>query len=108
MSANNLNGKSVFVSGSSRGIGAATVKLFADAGAKVAINYRDKEVRAQKVAEEIRARGGEAIVLKADLTDYQTVTEARDAIRVAREKAKNEPDPVIEMMALMPWLPSSL
>ena len=35
------------------------------------------------------------------------LTEARDAIRVAREKAKNEPDPVIEMMALMPWLPSS-
>lgn len=34
------------------------------------------------------------------------LTEARDAIRVAREKAKNEPDPVIEMMALMPWLPS--
>ena len=35
------------------------------------------------------------------------LTEAREAIRVAREKAKNEPDPVIEMMALMPWLPSS-
>lgn len=35
------------------------------------------------------------------------LTEARDAIRVAREKAKNEPDPVIEMMALMPWLPST-
>ncbi|MEY4500020.1 MAG: hypothetical protein RL319_1008 [Actinomycetota bacterium] len=83
MSANNLAGKSVFVSGSSRGIGAATVKLFADAGAKVAINYRDKEVRANKVAEEIRARGGEAIVLKADLTDYQTVSEARDAIKDA-------------------------
>ena len=81
MSANNLNGKSVFISGSSRGIGAATVKLFAEAGARVAINYRDKEVRAQKVAEEIRARGGEAIVLKADLTDYQTVSEARDAIK---------------------------
>lgn len=83
MSANNLNGKSVFISGSSRGIGAATVKLFAEAGARVAINYRDKEVRAQKVAEEIRARGGEAIVLKADLTDYQTVSDARDAIKDA-------------------------
>ena len=83
MSANNLNGKTIFVSGSSRGIGAATVKLFAEAGAKVAINYRDKEVRAQKVAEEIRARGGEAIVLKADLTDYATVSEARDAIKDA-------------------------
>ena len=35
------------------------------------------------------------------------LTEARDAVREAREKAKNEPDPVIEMMALMPWLPSS-
>jgi len=33
------------------------------------------------------------------------LTEARDAVREGREKAKNEPDPVIEMMTLVPWLP---
>ena len=35
------------------------------------------------------------------------LTEARDAVREGREKAKNEPDQVIELMALVPWLPRS-
>jgi len=33
------------------------------------------------------------------------LTEARNGVREAREKAKNEPDPAMEMMPLMPWLP---
>jgi len=35
------------------------------------------------------------------------LTKVREAVREGREKAKNEPDPVIEMMALVPWLPRS-
>lgn len=34
------------------------------------------------------------------------LTEARSAVRVAREKAKNEPDPTMELLALIPWLPT--
>ena len=33
------------------------------------------------------------------------LTEARDAVRDARQKAKTEPDPTIEILPLMPWLP---
>lgn len=33
------------------------------------------------------------------------LTEARDAVRAARQKAKTEPDPTIEILPLMPWLP---
>ena len=77
----NLAGKTVFVSGSSRGIGAATVQLFAAAGAKVVINYRDKAARAEKIADAIRAAGGTALTVQADLTDYDSVTAARDLIK---------------------------
>ncbi len=35
------------------------------------------------------------------------LTEARDAVREAREKAKNEPDPTIELLSVAPWLPQS-
>ncbi|MEY4367032.1 MAG: hypothetical protein RLZ28_447, partial [Actinomycetota bacterium] len=80
MTSVNLAGKTVFVSGSSRGIGAATVQLFAAAGAKVVINYRDKAARAEKIAEAIRAAGGTALTVQADLTDYGSVAAARDLI----------------------------
>ena len=53
-----LAGKTAFVTGSSRGIGADTVTYFAEAGARVAINYRDKEARAEKVAAGIRENHG--------------------------------------------------
>ena len=76
-----LAGKTAFVTGSSRGIGADTVGYFAEAGARVAINYRDKEARAEKVAAGIRENGGDAIVVGADLTDYDTITALRDTLQ---------------------------
>jgi NAD(P)-dependent dehydrogenase (short-subunit alcohol dehydrogenase family) len=76
-----LAGKTAFVTGSSRGIGAETVGFFAEAGAKVAINFRDKEARAEKVAAGIRDNGGEAIVVGADLTDYDSITALRDKLQ---------------------------
>jgi NAD(P)-dependent dehydrogenase (short-subunit alcohol dehydrogenase family) len=66
-------GKFAFVSGSSRGIGAELVQLLAADGATVAINYRDKVARAEKVAAAITEKGGKAIVVGADLTDYSTI-----------------------------------
>jgi NAD(P)-dependent dehydrogenase (short-subunit alcohol dehydrogenase family) len=68
-----LAGKVALVTGSSRGIGADTVGFFADAGAKVVINFRNKESRALKIANDILSNGGEAIAIGADLTDYYAV-----------------------------------
>jgi NAD(P)-dependent dehydrogenase (short-subunit alcohol dehydrogenase family) len=68
-----LAGKVALVTGSSRGIGADTVGFFAEAGAKVVINFRNKESRAFKIANEILDNGGEAIAIGADLTDYDAV-----------------------------------
>ncbi|TFC41992.1 SDR family oxidoreductase [Cryobacterium shii] len=81
LAAGSLNGKRVLVTGSSRGVGAATVGYFADAGAGVVINFRNKEARAIKVADAIRAAGGTAITVGADLTDADSVSAMFEAIK---------------------------
>ncbi|WP_193105362.1 SDR family oxidoreductase [Brachybacterium sp. FME24] len=68
-----LAGKTAVVTGSSRGVGAATAKLLAGQGANVVINYRQKAPRANKVVAEIEAAGGKAIAVGADLTDPESV-----------------------------------
>ncbi|MET1042897.1 MAG: SDR family oxidoreductase [Microbacteriaceae bacterium] len=75
-----LSGKRVLVTGSSRGIGADTAGYFAEAGARVVINYRNKEVRALKLVGQIEAAGGSAIAVGADLTDPASVSAMFDTI----------------------------
>ena len=64
-----LADKRILVTGSSRGIGADTVTYFAEAGARVVVNYRNKEARALKLVASIEQAGGTAIAIGADLTD---------------------------------------
>jgi NAD(P)-dependent dehydrogenase (short-subunit alcohol dehydrogenase family) len=68
-----LVGKRALVTGSSRGIGSETVGYFAQAGASVVVNFRNKEARAQKIVDGIREAGGTAIAVGADLTDPASV-----------------------------------
>jgi NAD(P)-dependent dehydrogenase (short-subunit alcohol dehydrogenase family) len=63
-----LAGKRILVTGSSRGIGAETTTYFAAAGAKVVVNFRNKEARALKLVDGIQQKGGTAIAVGADLT----------------------------------------
>ncbi len=74
-------GKRVLITGSSRGIGAQVAKYLGEAGARVAINYRSKGPRAEKIADEIRAAGGEAITVAADITDPVSVSSMMSTIR---------------------------
>ena len=76
-----LDGIRALVTGSSRGIGADTAGYLAAAGAKVVINYRNKEARALKVVAAIEAAGGEAIALGADLTDPESLAKLFDVVR---------------------------
>jgi NAD(P)-dependent dehydrogenase (short-subunit alcohol dehydrogenase family) len=64
-----LAGKVALVTGASRGVGARTATLLAQARAHVAINYRDKLKRAEEVAAEVRALGAKALIVKADITN---------------------------------------
>jgi 3-oxoacyl-[acyl-carrier protein] reductase len=57
------------VTGSSRGIGAATAKLLAADGWPVRINYRANEEGARAVAAEIGSQGGRATVIQGDVGD---------------------------------------
>ncbi|CAB4567142.1 MAG: SDR family NAD(P)-dependent oxidoreductase [Actinobacteria bacterium] len=69
-----LSGARALVTGSSRGIGAQTALYLAEAGASVAINYRNKASRAEKLVADIEAAGGSAMAIGADLTDPIGVT----------------------------------
>ncbi|MEP6482588.1 MAG: SDR family oxidoreductase [Rhodoglobus sp.] len=80
LASGSLTGKRALVTGSSRGIGADTVSYFAGAGARVVVNYRNKEARALKLVAQIEADGGEAIAIGADLTDPGSVTYLKDTI----------------------------
>lgn len=68
-----LNGKTVLVTGASSGIGRATAEVVAKHGANVVIAARRTELCAE-VAESIRADGGSATHIRADVTDPSDVT----------------------------------
>ncbi len=67
-----LQGKSVLITGASTGIGAAAAKGFARLGAKVGVHFNRSEDEARAVVDLIRADGGEAHLLQADLGDPAT------------------------------------
>ncbi|MDA7945890.1 MAG: SDR family oxidoreductase [Hyphomicrobiaceae bacterium] len=62
-----LSGKVAVVTGSTKGIGKAIAKCFADAGAKVVISSR-KEDACAEVTEAIKADGGEALALPCNIS----------------------------------------
>ena len=61
------------ISGASRGIGRATALLLAQEGYTVAVNYHHNVNAATEVVNEIIARGGKAIALRADISDEAQV-----------------------------------
>ncbi|MGR5417176.1 glucose 1-dehydrogenase [Vibrio diabolicus] len=71
--------KVVIVTGSSRGIGAATAKKLAEQGYAVCVNYRAQSEAAHQVVRDIQANGGKAIAVQADVSDEQQVLNLFDA-----------------------------
>jgi 3-oxoacyl-[acyl-carrier protein] reductase len=72
-SSNELAGKVALVTGASRNIGRAIALSLAAGGAAVAVNTRASREDAEKVAQEIRAAGGQAEVFIADIADAKAV-----------------------------------
>jgi NAD(P)-dependent dehydrogenase (short-subunit alcohol dehydrogenase family) len=60
-------GKTLLVTGGSRGIGAAVCRLGAAGGYRVAVNYVSNRAAADKVVNAIKEAGGEAVAVKADM-----------------------------------------
>ena len=68
-----LDGKCALVTGASRGIGRAVALKLASEGAKVALNFAGNEAAANEVRQEIKAMGGQAILVKADVANEAAV-----------------------------------
>src|ERR1700722_13045797 len=76
---NSLEGKVAWVTGSSRGIGAAVARQLASRGVRVAVHGRDLEALAG-VRAEIEAAGGHAIQVRGDVTRLAEIEAMRQAI----------------------------
>jgi 3-oxoacyl-[acyl-carrier protein] reductase len=81
---NGLNGKTALVTGASRGIGRASAIALARAGASVLVHYSTGEQEADAVVAEIRALGGTAQKVQANLRDadgpHKLARQVRDVI----------------------------
>jgi NAD(P)-dependent dehydrogenase (short-subunit alcohol dehydrogenase family) len=67
-----LHGKTVLVTGASRGIGLATAQLLASCGAHVIVSSRRQDA-CEAAAQEIRARGGQAQAIAAHIGDLGAI-----------------------------------
>ncbi len=107
-----LAGKAALITGGSRGIGAAAVKLFAQAGADVVFNYHRSKDAALQVEQEARKHGTRVEAFKADcsktadnkkLVEHCIARLGRLDILVANAGIWNVEDLPIEKMAEKQW-----
>ena len=77
-----LKGKVAVVTGAAKGIGAATAKALAAAGAAVVVNYASSKEGAERVVDAITAKGGKAFAVQGD------VAKATDVARLFDEAKK--------------------
>jgi 3-oxoacyl-[acyl-carrier protein] reductase len=107
-----LAGKAALITGGSRGIGAATVKLFAQAGADVVFNYNKSKDAATQLMGEMKRYGTRVESMKADLSkmtdakrlvDFAKERLGRIDILVANAGVWNEQDAPIDKMTEREW-----
>jgi NAD(P)-dependent dehydrogenase (short-subunit alcohol dehydrogenase family) len=78
-----MSDKVLLITGGSRGIGAATARLAAKAGYRVAISYVSDKAAAENVVAEVRSAGGKAIAIQADVAKAGDVLRLCDATEEA-------------------------
>lgn len=78
-----LAGKAALITGGSRGIGAAAVKMFAEAGADVVFNYHKRKDSAREVEEDARRHGTRVESFRANLSE---MAPAKKLVEFARER----------------------
>jgi 3-oxoacyl-[acyl-carrier protein] reductase len=91
-----LKSRVALVTGAGRNIGRAIALALADAGAKVAVNVRANRDEGQAVVDEITTRGGDALLVAADITQRAEV----DAMIAAIAKRFGQLDIVVNNAAI--------
>lgn len=75
-----LKNKVALVTGASRGIGRAIALDLAANGASIAVNFAGNEAKANEVVDEIKANGGQAFAIKADVSKQDDVQQMIKAV----------------------------
>jgi len=75
LSSKEFENETALVTGGSRGIGRAVCLALAESGARVAVNYTSDEKAAAVTLADVEARGGRGIVVKADVSEPEAVSE---------------------------------
>jgi 3-oxoacyl-[acyl-carrier protein] reductase len=79
--AESLRGRTALITGGARGIGAAISRALAEAGATVAINYRERADEARKLADDFREAGIQALAVQADVSQADAVTTMIETVK---------------------------
>lgn len=105
-----LAGQRALVTGANSGIGASVAEAMAGAGAKVMINYVTNPDLAEVLAERIRAKGGEAMTWKADVSQedevkamFAATVKAWESIDILVNNAGLQRDAKLVDMTLEQW-----
>jgi glucose 1-dehydrogenase len=105
-----LLGQRALVTGASSGIGRAIALSLGDAGADVVINYVSDEDKAQALAEEIRAKGARALIVRADVSDeaqvaamFRTMIDEFGTIDILVNNAGLQQDAPFHELTLAQW-----
>lgn len=75
-----LQGKVALVTGASKGIGAGIAKELAARGAAVAVNYSSSKAEAERVVAEIKAAGGKAVAVQANVAEPRAIAPLVDTV----------------------------
>jgi 3-oxoacyl-[acyl-carrier protein] reductase len=78
-----LTSRTALVTGASRGIGKAIAIALAEAGANVAVNYRERKTEAEETVKIIKALGRKSAAFQADVSNAKAVTDLIQRIEAA-------------------------